>query len=78
MRECKFSSFDPYFLKKKMSNNENQSYPKFVMEALMNEMKRMMKEGINQIHEQLDQIESNKWINHKTLLMGIKARKFNQ
>ena len=42
-----------------MSNNENRFDPKFMMEALMNEMKRMVKEEMDQIHERLDQIKSN-------------------
>ena len=42
-----------------MSSNENQFDPKFMMEALMNEMKRMMKGGMDRIHERLDHIESN-------------------
>ena len=49
-RECKFNSFNPCFLKKKkkkMSSNENQFDPKFMTKALMNEIKRMMKEEMN-------------------------------
>ena len=42
-----------------MSSNENQFDPKFMMEALMNEMKRMMKGGMDQMHERLYHIESN-------------------
>ena len=44
----------------------------------MNEMKRMMKGEMDQIHEQLDQLSLTKWISHNTLLMDIKEGKFNQ
>ena len=42
-----------------MPSNENKFDPNFMMEALMNEMERMMIEEMDQIHERLDQIESN-------------------
>ena len=42
-----------------MSNNENQFDLKFMMETLMNKMKRMMKGEMDHIHERLDHIESN-------------------
>ena len=61
-----------------MSSNGNQFDPKFMMKALMNEMKRMMKGEMNQIHEQLDRIEFNQLDQPQNTTMGIREGKFNR
>ena len=58
-----------------MSSNENQFDPKFMMEALMNEMKRMMRGEMDQIHKRLNQIEFNQVDQPRNTTNGHQRRK---
>ena len=61
-----------------MSTNENQFDPKFMMKALMNQLKSIMKEEMYQIHEQLDQIEANQVGQPRNTTNGHQKRKVQQ